>query len=433
MPKNMLEDIKPISRGSRPVPVVKREPAPRKTKPTPAPRVPREIPFTPKPATRSSRHGLWYIAVICVIGFLFSLSFIFEHATVSIVPKSVPVVFDASDTFTANKDSLSPDDIIYTVTISADDASMTLPSTDEKKIAEKAVGTVVLYNSFTTTPYKITKGTRLQATNGQIYRTNQLVSIPGYTKVSSGIIPGSIEVAVTADTAGEAGNLSVGDFSLPALTGLPQSKKIYGRSKSALSGGVSGTVYVVAQETADVAVNTLSGTLKKSLIAKAKVQVPTGYLFFEGATKFTADDKAQILYSKDKNVPITISGTLTAYLIKEDSLAQAITKKFVSQYGGEPVVVEKLGTMKLNTSQPLSEGTDVTFTFSLSGSTYITWLVDAKNIQTLLAGKKKSDFQSILGNVLSISRADVVLKPFWKQSFPEDASRITVDLKPAHE
>ena len=439
MPKNMLQDIKPISRESRTSRATSRviefdEPKATKTRrPKNLPVQEHTIPFHPQPPRPASRRALWYIAAACVVGFLFSISFIFEKATITITPKSVPVAFDISDTFTAQKDSLNDSDIVYTVMSLSGDQAMKLPSTGQKDASLKATGSVVLYNAFSTTPYKLAKGTRLQASNNQIYRTNQAVSIPAYTKSGTTIIPGSIEVGVTADVAGEASNLEVSDFSIPALANLPQAKKVYGRSKTAISGGLSGVVYTISQDSADAAAATLVDGLKSTLIAKARVQIPSGYLLYDGATTFSVDDTAQVLYSKDKDVPVGIHGTLTSYLIKEDTLAQAVVRKFVSQYGGEPVVVEKLSDMVVTPTASLNPTSDTSFTFSLSGSTNITWTIDQKAVQDALAGKKKADFQSILSDIVGVAKADVVIKPFWKQSFPDDPKRLTIVLNPAHQ
>jgi len=117
MPHRILEDIKPISRAPRrtskdvevPITVVKS--------------LPREVPFEPVAPQRSSRYALWYIATACVIAFLFSLSFLFEHASVVITPKRLPVAFDATETNTAQKDSDQDDTSVYTeMTLDGDES-----------------------------------------------------------------------------------------------------------------------------------------------------------------------------------------------------------------------------------------------------------------------------------------------------------------------
>ena len=449
----MFEDIKPISRTGTPAQEPKRraaavaqasEPAdeavfevpvrtgPKTRRKEPvrikAP-LPREVPFAPEPPRPSSAHALWYVAGLAVVAFCISLSFLFEHATVTVVPKSVPIALDSTDSFTAQKDSTDASSLSFTEMTLSGDQTMNLPSTQTKSLSVAAQGTAVLYNAYSPSPYKLVKGTRLETTDGRIYRIDAAATIPGDSKSGGTLTPGSIEVTATADTPGAAGNLDTADFTLPGLTGTAQASSIYARSKTAFTGGISGTVYTVPQETADAAVSSLSDKLKASLIAKAKVQVPDGYLFYDAATAFQTDTAVQVPYSQTTDVPIALHGTLTAYLLKQDSLVQDITQKFVSQYAGEPVTLPALQGFALTPSTALDPANDTSFTFTLAGTGNIVWVVDPVAIQKLLVGTKKADFETIMAQVSGADKAQVDIKPFWKQSFPNDITRIGVTVQ----
>ncbi len=421
MPKKILEDIKPLSRPSRktaekeiPVHVVKA--------------LPREVPFEPSEPKGSSRYGLWYIAVGLVVVFLFSLSFLFEGASVTATPKADSVAFDSSDIFTAQKDTTADDTIVYTQMTLSGDQSIKLPSTTSKVESIPATGRVVLYNTYTTGAYKLVKSTRLATSDGKIYRINTAVTIPGYTKSGSTVVPGSVEVAVTADAPGEASNIENADFTLPGLAGTPQAAKIYGRTKTAITGGVSGKIYSISPDSAKAALGTLKDKLQASLIAKAKAQVPDGYVLFDGATLLSSEDAVQAPYSTEAEVPLALHGTLTAYLLKEDTLVTAIAERSVSQYAGEPVTIPELDSLKLTPVNAIRPNADASFSFTFNGSAKIISTVDPEAIKTLFAGQKKSAFNSLLSTVPAIDRATVVLKPFWKRSFPTDPARITVTI-----
>lgn len=442
--KNMFEDIKPISRsGHSPSPLriqhseedfsteeeVLAPLASKRSKKAPTHHsLPREVPYLPEPPKASSMHALWYIAALAVVVFFFSFSFLFEHATIKIIPKSVPVALDSMDIFTAQKDTTNPDAILYTEMTLSGDQSITLPSTDTKVMSNPARGVAVLYNSYSATPYKLAKNTRLQSPDGRIYRLDVAVTIPGYKKSGADISPGFMEAAVTAAVTGEAGNLEAADFTLPGLAGTPQATKIYARSKSPFTGGLSGTLYTIPQESANAAAGALATKLKESLLAKAKVQVPDGYLFYDSATLFMSDGAVVAPYSKEAQIPVALHGTLTAYLIKKDTLVQAIAKKFVSQYGGESIQVPSLPSLVLTPSAVLNPANDTSFTFTFTGSGSVVWMVDPATVVAELTGKKKADYEAILAKITGVDKAEVVIKPFWKQSFPKDASRISVTI-----
>jgi hypothetical protein len=423
MARNSLHDIKPTRRVPLkqdevviPIHTVRQDP-------------PREFAYQPIEPKRSSRYGLWYLAAILVVGFFFSISFLFEHATVTITPKSMPLVFDSTDTFTAQKDSSNSDTLVYTVMSLNGTESMKLPGTESKTQSTYASGTVVLYNAYTTTPYTLVKNTRLATPDNRIYHINSAATIPGYTKANGVVVPGSIAVLVTASTAGESANLDTSDFTLPGFAGKPQFTKVYGRTKTPISGGLSGTVYSLTQDAANAALGTLQEKLKATLIAKEKVQVPDGYIFYDGATSFKTDDSVSAPASKEKDIPLALSGTLTVYLIKQDSLISTIAEKSISQYNGEPITVPKLSDLKLVPGGKMDPQNDTSFPFTLSGSATVFWTVDGEAIKTLLVGKKKADFQSLLASVVAVDRAELVVKPFWKRSFPEDITKIEVVVK----
>lgn len=431
--KNLLEDIKPISRNRMVIPPAG-SPRPQAEAPREQARpvfeqrepLPREVEFEPSLPRESSRYGLWYIAIACIIGLLFALSFLFEHATVTVTPKTLPVAFDATDVFIAKKDSLEDDAIIYTEMSLSGDESMKLPSTQSKNESVAATGRAVLYNAYSTAPYKLVKGTRLATPDGKIYRIDTAVTIPGDTTKGGVMTPGSVEVSITADVAGDGSNIDHSDFTIPGLAKTAQATKIYGRTKSPITGGLSGTIYSIQQDAANAALGTLQKKLKDSLVSKAKVQVPDGYVFFDGATIFETDDSVKAPYSKTQEVPLALHGTLTAYLIKEDTLVAAIARKAISQYNGESVTIPKIESLAFSSTSELSPKTDTSVSFSLAGTASVLWSVNSNDIVSSLAGAKKAQFQAILGSKTSVDKAQVVIKPFWKQSFPTDTSRITV-------
>lgn len=446
MTKNIFQDIKPISRrDAMPVASTERQEesstvssryssvAPRQeTRHAPRRRLstqkqlPREFAFSPRSPRESARYGLWYVAIACIVGLFFALSFLFEHATVTIIPKTIPVTFGAEDTFTAFKDSTDADKIVFTSMTLQGSETIQIPSSHSETVSEPATGIVILYNQ-TNAPYKLVKNTRLQSPDGRIYRLTTAVTIPAAVSSS---VPGSVEVAVAADVPGEAGNLTTSDFTLPGLKGLAQATKIYGRTKTEFSGGITGTFYTLTADESAPAIEALHTKLLATLSAKAKVQVPDGYVYFPGAQVFTPDEEAApVLYSKEQNVPLALSGTLTAYLIKKDTLVRAIAERFVSQYNNEPVTMPNIEQLVLTPEASLAPETDTTMSFTLEGAQKLVWSVDKSSIIDMLVGQKKNTLDTLLADVTSIDTANVVIRPFWKQSFPTDPKRITIEVK----
>ena len=64
--------------------------------------------------------------------------------------------------------------------------------------------------------------------------------------------------------------------------------------------------------------------------------------------------------------------------------------------------------------------------FNLSGVIKVVWKVDENKIVADLLGKNKTDFNQTLLQFLNIDSADMVLKPFWRSSFPDKIDKIKV-------
>lgn len=422
MEKPTIQDIKPnVRNGSR-------NSSPRNFVVSKAKTLPKEIPFTPSEPKQTSRNTLWIIAIIAIIALVWSLSFLFESATVTITPKILPIALDATDTFTAVKDSSDPTQLSYMIMSLSGDTSITLPATQTETVNNYAKGIVTFYNNYSTTPFKIVKNTQIKGDNGQIYKVDKQIYIPGYTKTGTTTTPGQFDVSVTAATSGEIANIKSSSFTIPYFAKRPQNGKVYAQSKTAIMGGLTGTLNTIPLDSANAAYQTLQDNLKKQLIQKEKVQVPPGYLFYDGATVFTSDNSVDVPYSKDTKIPLGLHGKLTAYLIKEDSLVNIIANKFINNYNNDSVVIQKLASLEFDPTGtiPLNPDTDTTINFSLTGTTKIIWQIDTNNVKNSLLGVSKSNFNNIMNNIVGVDRADMEIKPFWKQSFPTDLKKINV-------
>ncbi len=68
--------------------------------------------------------------------------------------------------------------------------------------------------------------------------------------------------------------------------------------------------------------------------------------------------------------------------------------------------------------------------FEVSGVSDLVWQTDEGALRADLLGKKKKDVESILVNYPSIAKADATVRPFWKRSFSDEITDITVKRLP---
>lgn len=377
---------------------------------------------------KQSRLALWGVAIVSVLVLFFAVSLLFAKASVTVTPKTADVSLD-NTAYTAEKDAVESQIGFQLVSYSGEESTTIPAEKTGEKVTQKASGTIVIFNEFSTTPQKLIANTRFETPDGKIYRIDAPVSVPGYTMKAGKKEPGSLKVLVTADQPGESYNIGLTDFTLPGLKGDARFTTVYARSDTPMTGGATGIVNSVSAESYAAAKSTLDAALKDKLVAQLRAQVPAGYVLFDDAVTFTPDpsSKGQNLYSTTTSIPVMLKGTVTAVLVDEAALAARIAKDNVSQYDGSSVIIPHMNELDfaLTTTTPITaETTQIAFT--VSGNGQLVWTFDKAALAASLAGEPKADFKSILKGYSGIDTAQVTLRPFWKMSFPDKAESIII-------
>lgn len=426
MPKNILQDIKPLTRTNNRIP---KQESTLDSYPT----EPQERNDDHDTSTGyeykepHSNHTIWLLAVVSILVLLFALSFLFVRATVTIVPKNEKGTID--DTLLASKDGKTGDILFDTMSVDGQE-SITVEGVMSKNVMTKASGQVIIYNAYSSSSQKLVVNTRLEAPNGHIYRIVTGVTIPGQRTVSGKVVPGSVEVTAVAAEAGDTYNSGPVDFTIPGFKGSPQYSKIYARSKGSMSGGAQGTVYVVAPDDVKKAQNDLLKVLVDKLLKQVQAQVPKGYILYPDDTIFIQDPNLSSAgQAQTAQVPIEMKGTLYAFLFPEIGLSDAIVKKVISQRDPtETIEVKNLHDLKISIKDiETIDPRDINqITLKLSGSPFVVWGIDQQPIKEALLNKKKSEFNQILSAFPTVDSASLTIRPFWVRTVPKNAKDVKI-------
>jgi len=158
-------------------------------------------------------------------------------AEVDIVPKSVS---KSKEIMFAGRTGTAPDgqEIPVRVVEYSEDVSVTVDASGPSSSSgQKATGNVVIYNTFSSSEQSLVATTRLESSDGKIFRISKGVTVPGMTSDGN---PGAVEVQVVADEAGEAYNIGPSDFTIPGFKGNPKFGKFSAKSSEPMRGGASG-------------------------------------------------------------------------------------------------------------------------------------------------------------------------------------------------
>lgn len=425
----ILQDIKRV------------KPAPRKTenKEIPKPVLLRQIPDkeninirektvtysdfegAPKQNRKGTKYGLWLVAGICIIVFLFALSFLFARANVDINPKVKDLVLN--ENLSADKDS-NTGGLSFDLMVISGEESKDVPAGEAKDVSLKATGTVIIYNSLSPAPQKLNIDTRLEGSNGKMYKTATSLVVPG---MSADGTPGQVEAGIYAESAGDAYNSVPLDFKVFGFKGTPKYDKFYGRSKGSISGGFEGKSPVITDDQKASTLSELKTVLLAKLFEKATGQIPAGFILFKDAVFLNIDDENVGYNSGSTDLPVTVKGTLYGFLFNEQSLTKKIAKDTIPGYDDSDVYIPDIRNLNFSlVNKDTSFGSAQNINFTLSGPAKIVWKFDDAKLATDLLGRPKSDFNKILAQYPNIDSANLSLTPFWARSLPSKSKDIKI-------
>ena len=375
-----------------------------------------------KSTNRKPKYRIYLVALVSIIFLLFALSYLFSGAKITLTPKVKDIPLN--DNLSASKDGTSG--LSFDLVVISGEESKTIQGGEMKDITLKATGTVLIYNSFSTSPQVFASDTKLEGSNGKIYKTSKKVTVPGMTKAGK---LGNVEVGIYAAEAGAEYNSAPLDFKIVSLKNTSKYSKIFARSKGEITGGLKGKMPVVSSLDKAGTVSELKATLQAKLLKKVTDQIPDGFILYKDAIFLDIDDKDVSFVPSDNNmVTVDIKGTLYGFLLNEQKLTKKIAQDIIDKYDDSDVYIPNIRdlTFSLADKENVSFADVKDINFNLTGTPKIIWKIDEEKFVADLLGKKKSDFNQILTGYPSIDTAVLVIRPFWKTTFPDVSKTIDV-------
>jgi hypothetical protein len=372
------------------------------------------------PRRRGRFPYLTMLIVLVVIAASAGALIYFSSAKIEIVPSTISATVQAS--LTANSSS---GDLPFKVITAQKIASQSVQGGGTKTVNSSASGTITIYNT-QAKPQALITNTRFATASGLIFRIHGAVTVPA----GSAAKPGTVSAKVFADQAGSTYNVGPSSFTVPGFAGTPQASQVYARSITAMTGGASGTVPTVDAVAGAQARTALTAALAPDLAKSIQEQIAAdyaGYVFVPGAATTTFQELDSAPSATSGMVDLKEQGTITAVIFPNAALAKAIAASSSgSNYQGEPLTISNTESLKLVPTAGIPTDAATTFSFTLGGTAPLVYTVDTARIAAAVAGKTRSAAEVALTNYPEVNRAIIVLRPFWKQSFPEDPTGIKI-------
>lgn len=420
MPKNLFQDMVRVKREKKEQEIFPVKKIINSKERTESKEIPESVSSIVQDGNRGSKYGLWFVALISVVFLLFALSYLFSGAKITINPKIQNL--SLNENLSALKNSNAG--LSFDLVVLSGEESKTIQGGEEKDVLEKAKGTVVIYNTFSSAPQTLSINTRLEGSNEKIYKTDKRITVPGMAQDGT---PGSVEVGIYAENAGEEYNSEPLDFKIFGFKGTSKYEKFYARSKDKIEGGLKGRFNQISEAEKTNVINELKNVLQAKLFKKVIDQIPDGFILFKDASFLNIDEETILPALEDKMVPINVKGTFYGFLFDEKKLTQKIVEINVDEYDGSEVFIPNIKDLSFTLSDKEISFSDVeNLNFNLAGAIKIVWKIDAEKLTADLLGKSKKDFNQVLSQYPNIDSAELVIKPAWKRSFPDKTKDIEI-------
>ncbi|HEX5774422.1 MAG TPA: hypothetical protein VFY28_00450 [Candidatus Paceibacterota bacterium] len=362
--------------------------------------------------------GTALIALLVVAASVGAL-FLFSGAKVEVTPTENAVA--VTGTFDA---TASDGDLVFDIVTVEKVATNTVPSESTENVTQAAQGSIEVSNT-QEAAQPLIKNTRFETPEGLIFRIKDSITVPAAKNGA----PGTLTVTVYADEAGERYNIGPTTFTLPGLSGSDTFTKVTARSADSMKGGFAGPRPTVGQATKDAEYARLQSTLDAELKQEIAAKVQSGYVLVPGATAASYESQPDTP-GVGNTVALSVKGVMRGVIFPEEALARAIAFQTVGTYTGQPLAFKSLEGLALAPAEGLVPVVgDTDFSFTLTGNTVLVWKVDTAKVAAAVAGKTRESAENVLQGFPEVERALLVLKPFWKNSFPSDPAKIEVSVQ----
>lgn len=364
-----------------------------------------------------------------VVPLLFAHLF-FARATIQVWPQITKLHIEEQIIAQIGYDKVNLEKKIVRAHIFEEEVAKTLllPSTGKEFKETKAHGTIRVYNENSTQSQELVANTRFISEDGKLFRLQTAVSIPGGTMDGRKLIPGTLDVQVTAAEPGPEYNIGASKFSLPGLVGSAAYTKIFGESLRAMSGGASREVAVVTEEDISKAEDELVAALKIQAMESLLAKVPPQFQVLQDSFDSAIIEDNSLVKPGAELDEFNYTGKVKISMVgfhKED--ADLLARHFLSSHIGADQDINEETFHVVYKASKENEGRGVIpIEVQVEADGYEK--IDSGAMKKLAQGVPDSQFQQLVKEYPFLAKAQFSLWPFWVSRIPRDEARINLEV-----
>lgn len=301
-------------------------------------------------------------------------------------------------------------------------------ATGSKNGGGRAAGKVVIYNEFSAENQPLVSTTRLETSDGKIFRITKSIVVPGMAKVGSEAKPGAIEADVVADKPGESYNIDPTDFKIPGFEGGPKYDKFYAKSTKAMTGGSAGETAVVSAQDIEQAKEKSVAEAKKEALDELKKNLPAEKKIFEDSVTAAIDssDPSVKAGAEAEKFTYGVQITLKTLSFSEDDVKEIIKAQLNKDFSQSGQVTFNKPISYILSEENLENGS---LKFEARADVGMANNVDIENFKKGILGKNLDDVTALAKNYPAIIKADVRFWPFFISRVPLSEKRVKIEVK----
>lgn len=389
-------------------------------------------PIKEKPSFRffTAKRIIGLLIFLILVGGGFALYFILPRAQIIINPKKEDIRLETEITADKSINSIDfknnkiPGQVFQIET----EDSRKFPTTGEKEVEEKAKGTIMVYNQYSSSEQTLVKTTRFLSENGKIFRLTETVVIPGASIEEGKIIPSSKEVTVEADEPGEAYNIGPSKFTIPGFEGTAKYAGFYGQSTEAMAGGAKGKMKVATKQDIEGATQIVSAELKNKVKDEFNKKIPSDLKILDNSQvlEVIASDSTLEADEPGKEFTITVKARAWGLAFKEEDALSLIKENIKEKISQDKILIPSSLKIDYKNVKTDSAQGKTNFTAQIEGKA--AWNIDENKLKKDLAGKDEVEVRRYLSSLVEIETAKVIFWPFWVKKIPTNKSKIKITI-----
>lgn len=359
--------------------------------------------------------------------------FLLPKAEVHIIPYRTTASVDL--TFDGRPDTGNDSRQVIAVRVVEKEQSITL-TTDATGTspgsAQKARGTVTLMNTFSADAQPLVATTRLESSDGKVFRITEGVTVPGI----KGSVAGTVDVTVVADLPGAEYNITPTTFTIPGFKGSPKFDKFSAQSTKAMAGGSSSsgaTQTIISKADLEQVAVIAKQKAKQAYLDAVTAELRPGERILEENLDIVSLRDASLPLSGTVATSFEYQNTFTVrgFIFPEDTL-----KKRIIDNGEERVsnIVFRPVSVMLTYGDAVPDFTNGTVRLKTHAVIASDSVIDREALMRDILGKNASGIDTLLGSYPAIKKIEINFKPHWFTStVPNSDSRVTLLLESGQE